>query len=356
MEAARRSGLSPHVVRMWERRYGAVNPTRTATHRRVYSPVDVERLRLLRLALGGGYSIGQIARLSDERLLELAADATGEETDSGAGERASARPDAGDDHGANQPNASATVEAPTSAPHDGPPPLRVGEGVRERPVVGPEPSTPHERYAAEELQAQALAAVRALDSVALGGVLARASVTLSPGAVMEQFLQPLLQTIGEDWRTGDLRVMHEHFATALIRPFLTQLGRFSSAPAGAPVLTVTTPAGQFHEMGALFAAVTAASEGWRVDYLGPNLPAEEIAAAALARNARAVALSLIYPCDDLTLMNELRALRRLLPPSVALFVGGQCSPAFRDTLVELGAEPVNVLQEFRRRLERLRAS
>ena len=41
------TGLNEHTLRMWERRYNAIAPMRTDTRRRLYSPADVERLRIL---------------------------------------------------------------------------------------------------------------------------------------------------------------------------------------------------------------------------------------------------------------------------------------------------------------------
>jgi DNA-binding transcriptional MerR regulator len=67
----RRTGLSPRVIRMWEKRYAAVEPTRTATNRRRYSNADIERFRLLQRAIQLGRSIGQIAMLSSDRLRDL---------------------------------------------------------------------------------------------------------------------------------------------------------------------------------------------------------------------------------------------------------------------------------------------
>lgn len=72
--AARRTGLSPHVIRAWEKRYGAVTPHRTETNRRVYSQEDVQRLSLLRRSTLLGRSIGQIAKLSTEELRRLVAE------------------------------------------------------------------------------------------------------------------------------------------------------------------------------------------------------------------------------------------------------------------------------------------
>ena len=68
---------------------------------------------------------------------------------------------------------------------------------------------------------------------------------------------------------------------------------------------VATPAGQRHELGALMVAVAAATDGWKVTYLGADLPAAEIAATALQRKARAVALSIVHPVDDPNLPGEI---------------------------------------------------
>lgn len=45
---AQRTGLSAHLIRIWEKRYGAVEPERTETNRRLYSDEQIERLSLLR--------------------------------------------------------------------------------------------------------------------------------------------------------------------------------------------------------------------------------------------------------------------------------------------------------------------
>src|SRR4051812_28560881 len=60
---AQRTGLSQDVLRVWERRYGAVTPSRSPNGLRLYSDTDIERLLLLRSATRAGRSIGQIASL-----------------------------------------------------------------------------------------------------------------------------------------------------------------------------------------------------------------------------------------------------------------------------------------------------
>ncbi|MES1244592.1 MAG: MerR family transcriptional regulator [Acidobacteriota bacterium] len=295
---ARRTGLKPDLIRAWERRYGAVAPDRSDTRRRFYSDADVERLRLLRRAVGTGRSIGQIANLSNEEL----------------------------------------------------------EGL-----IGAEPALPPVALpaaageAAESFLEPCLAAIRRLDAAELELHLERASVALSRNSLLERLMVPLLHRLGELWQRGELRPTHEHLASAAVRSFLGGMVRSCDASATAPHLLSTTPARQRHELGALIVAVVAAGEGWRATYLGPDLPPEEIAAAAREKGARAVALSLVYPPDDALLGDDLRRLRRLLPPATALIVGGRAADAYTAVLDEIGAARMADLAALRRELERLRA-
>lgn len=69
--AVARTGLSPAVIRMWEKRYGAVEPRRTATNRRLFSPLDVRRLALMKQLTDQGHAISRIAVLGAEPLQAL---------------------------------------------------------------------------------------------------------------------------------------------------------------------------------------------------------------------------------------------------------------------------------------------
>jgi DNA-binding transcriptional MerR regulator len=66
--AARLTGLSPEVLRAWERRYGVVQPLRTPGGTRRYSAADLEHLRLVKAAVDAGHRIGQVAQLDREEL------------------------------------------------------------------------------------------------------------------------------------------------------------------------------------------------------------------------------------------------------------------------------------------------
>lgn len=299
---SRRTGLSAHVIRIWEKRYRAVEPARTATNRRQYSAQDIERLTLLRDLTRSGQSIGYIAKLPSDQLRQLGALA----------EPATSR------HRARRRTASSGTGSPA------------------------------------EFVDAALEAVKHLDAVALEAVLKRSEVALGAQGMLQHVAAPLAEKIGEHWRSGNITAAHEHFASALLR---TQLGLAARGFAGGtqtPTLVVATPTGQLHELGALLAAALAANLGWRVTYLGASLPAPEIAGAAAQDRARAVALSVVYPEDDPQLGAELTRLRESLPPEIALIVGGRALRAYRAALDRIGAFQADDLNEFGRVLDQLR--
>jgi DNA-binding transcriptional MerR regulator/methylmalonyl-CoA mutase cobalamin-binding subunit len=310
---ARRTGLTVAILRAWEKRYAAVAPDRTAGDRRLYSEDDIERLLLLRRAIQGGHSIGQVARRPTAELKALVA------SDEAAAQR--------------------LLQSDLDQPG------RVGREARE------EPAPPR---SAEEYLVDCLDAVRDLDAPGLEKILGRATTALSRHAMIDKVLAPLLQRVGDGWHDGSLRIAHEHLASAAVRSFVGQIASQGDLPATAPRLVVGTPARQLHEIAALFAAVTAASEGWRPIYLGANLPAEEIAAASGQCGARGVALSITYPGDDPLLADELRRLRRLMPRGTAILVGGESAVAYAPALKDIGAKPLADMPALRVALRTLR--
>jgi MerR family transcriptional regulator, light-induced transcriptional regulator len=62
-ELSKRSGVSPELLRAWERRYGLLSPTRSSGGLRLYSLDDLERVRLMRRHLDGGLAAAEAATL-----------------------------------------------------------------------------------------------------------------------------------------------------------------------------------------------------------------------------------------------------------------------------------------------------
>jgi len=217
----------------------------------------------------------------------------------------------------------------------------------------PLPTTPAEKVDATRILTACLEAVADLDKERLVDLLARSSMELSAPYLRSQVLIPLLREIGERWRDGSMRIAQEHLASVVVRSHLGTLRVGNLPPDAAPRIVVSTPAGQLHEFGALMAAATAMENGWEVVYLGPNPPAEEIAAAAKQRDAQAVALSIIYPGADPRLHEEFRRLREFLGEGVPILVGGRSASAFLDVFSEIGAIYLEDLDILQNQLEQL---
>ncbi|MDH3222949.1 MAG: MerR family transcriptional regulator [Gemmatimonadota bacterium] len=292
---AQRTGLSGPVIRAWERRYGAVTPSRSPAGQRVYSEADIERLQLLAGVVRSGRGISSVAELETGELRALL-------------ERAG------------RDNAANVVGSPASL---------------------------------ERLREQALEKVAALQPEDLDRLLTRAALEHRTDEFIRVFLLPLLTEIGSAWQSGRLKPSSEHVASQTIRRFLEWLTSKIQVEEGSPVLVTGTPAGQRHEFGALLAGVVAAEERWRVRFLGPDLPAEEIARGALSFGADAVALSALYPPMSDEAAEEVARLRILLPARVPVIIGGPAAAGRAPYWAQQGIAWHADLSDYRRGLRSL---
>lgn len=297
---SKRSGVKSDLVRAWERRYQAVKPTRTEGGHRVYTDLDIARLKLLNQATGNGHSISQIAKLSLDELKTLLK----KESDS-------------------------TVQS----------------------LGKPIPLNGSRLHIAEDYVQKCYAAVLAFDAHALESHFENAIVELGTEIFIEKLLNPLLTMIGDRWRTGELRPVHEHMASAIVRSLTYILRNNNPCSPNAPRMIVSTPINQLHELGALLAGIIAELKGWKVTYLGANLPAEEIAAAVKFTNATAVTISISYKTDDLLIAKELRRLRKLIGNEVALIVGGRAAGHYEAVLDQVGVLKIKNYDHFKEILE-----
>ena len=281
--------MSAHVLRAWERRYGVVTPRRTDGGARLYSHDDVLRLQLLKKLTDQGHAIGRIAELSSADLVSMLRDE------------------------AIETSIAATQVEPTEAG----------------------------RFLAATLDA-----VQALDGPRVHQTLMRAVVALKSREFTRDVVTPLLSRVGDMWSDQTICPVHEHILSVNLRRVLAWM--IDSVPVDheAPVLVCTTPAHQRHELGAMLAGIAAIEERWRVAYLGPDLPADDIALGAKVTSASVVAVSVVYVRDKEALRKELKAIKSKLPKNVMLVAGGTGTRG-----VELDRNGITVLQN----LDELRA-
>ena len=299
---SKRSGVKSDLVRAWERRYNAVTPTRTTGGHRVYTDQDIARLKLLNQATANGHSISQIAQFTLDELKKLLRDEPVESVVN-------------------------SYNIPQSAGERG--------------------------FLAEDYIKKCYASILAFDARELESHFENAIVELGAQLFIEQLLEPLLTLIGDRWKAGELRPVHEHMASSIIRSLTYILRSNSPCPVDAPKMIVSTPIGQLHELGALLAAIIAELKGWQVTYLGANLPAEEIAAAVKFTNARVVTISISFSADDQVVPKEIRRLKKLIGNDVSLIVGGRAAAYYKPVLDEVGVLNIYGYGHFRRILDEL---
>jgi MerR family transcriptional regulator, light-induced transcriptional regulator len=260
------TGISIDTLRAWERRYQVVTPQRDERGR-LYTEADVKRLRLLNAGVDNGHSIGRLAALSDEELQGLMAGPV--TVADGAGAMKETRPD------------QASL-VPDSVMAD----------------------VERWDYAEAERELALLAAV------------------LAPRELVHRVALPLMRRVGEAWHEGRLTIAQEHMTSALLRNLVGALVPLYRRTSPASRLLFATPAGEHHEFGILFSAMLAAGGGLGIVYLGVNLPAEEIVAAARRTAPQAVVLGFVGSSGAKAGLKELQEVAQNLPAQIELWVGG----------------------------------
>ena len=253
-ELSRRLGVSDHVLRAWESRYGLLQPVRSAGGFRLYSEADESRVRRMQAHLARGLSAAEAAQA-----------VLGE--DNGAGHGRAAAPD------------------------------------RDAP-------------AASELSGALRQALDAFDEPAAQAALDRLVSDLSLTTVLRDVVLPYLTELGERWESGTASIAQEHFATNVIRGRLAGLARGWGNGHG-PRAVLACPPGELHDLALMVFGIALNRNGWRIDYLGMNTPVEELTRTVNARHPDLVVLAATLPENLEPHVAQLTALARRAPLALA---------------------------------------
>ena len=288
-QAAARAGVSVPVLRAWERRYGIVQPARTASGYRQFDDAAVDRIRAMRALIGQGWSPSSAA----------AAILAGTVAPSLDGSNASGPGVALGADGASAPVGGA-VGAPGTA----------GEVATAQ---------------ADGLARRFIAAAAALDPALVDAVLDDLFSRGSFERVTTELLFPALRQLGEAWAAGEVSVAGEHLASsAVLRRLGLALDAAAIAGGQGSRVVVGLPPGGRHELGALAFAIAARRSGLAVTYLGPDLPAEDWIAAA--KDADAAVIGVVTARDRSAALEVARRLREA-DPDLVVALGGRGAPA-----------------------------
>jgi len=256
---ATQTGIRPVTLRAWERRHEVLNPHRADNRYRLYSERDIAILRWLKNRVDEGISIsnavGELRSMTSNNLW---------------------------------PEAIPTAPRPAQTTSDRPPDLYASQLYR---------------------------ALIKHDENRAGDLLREVHALFDLMTVCMDVLVPALREIGEAWYRGEIRVTTEHFASAYLRGKLLSLLQAYPSRRNAPLILIGCAPMEQHELGSLMLAVLLRSEGLRVEYLGPDIPVEDLADYAIYEQPAMVILSATsdYSAREMRQMQNLLQKTRPVP-------------------------------------------
>lgn len=216
-----RTGIKPVTLRAWERRYQLLTPMRMPNGYRLYSERDIQLLLWVQRKLDSGITISQV------------------------------------------------VEQFRSVRDRGIWPETIQNNPPEMPKL--KPPRPSRDYA-EML----FGAMVAHNESRANAIMDDAQKYFDLLTIFQEILAPSLELIGEAWYRGEIPIATEHMASGYIQGKLMNI--MQNLPVikeGALILVGCGPE-ETHELAALMFAVLLRQEGYFVEYLGPDLPVEDL--------------------------------------------------------------------------------
>jgi len=266
------TGLNTHVIRAWERRYGLVTPVRGANRYRLYNDEDVRLFRYLKSKVDAGMSIGVMAEIGREKLLEQAQ--------------------------------LEFVAAPVEPP-------------------------PSERLISELTQV-----LQENDRAGFERKLNGALAVIPFEEALHRFLLPLQEHIGQLWHDEKLGVAQEHYASNQVKQkIFSAINQLRVVEEG-PRVVVACPSEEWHEISAMTAGYLCAVRGCRVHYLGANLPIPELAKFCEQIRPSYVLLSMTVDRSQDEIKNIIGELVAQVSIVAPVGVGGYCAQTHANLFLD----------------------
>jgi methanogenic corrinoid protein MtbC1 len=253
-DLAHQVGVTVETLRAWERRYGLLDPQRSAGGFRLYSAQDEAVVRAMLAEIKRGFPPAQAARLA------LA--------------------------GAHTPHAAAAVE---TAAQSG-------------------------RFAAA--RAQLTTALTAFEDRRAHLMIDRLLAEFTLDTVLDEVVLPGVREIGDGWERGEVTVAQEHFASNLIRERLLGLDRPWDQGSG-PRAVLACPSDERHDIGLVSFGIVLRRGGWRITFLGADTPVQTVSETAAALGAELVVLAAVMDGRLEAVGPALRDLAATTPVAIA---------------------------------------
>lgn len=270
-------GINEHTLRAWERRYEAVTPSRDAQGRRFYSDKEVEKIRLLWSLVNEGHSIGLIASHSSAKLKSMLKKTL---------------------------SPLASEVRPTNS-------------------------------AADKVLNNIIHSLEKFNLESLHQGLQRARFEMTIKEIVIDLIKPLMERVGQLSEVGELSVTQEHLLSSLLRDYLGNVHQSLSpydfaARKNAKSVFLTTREGDLHEFNILMGAILANIYQFKTYYLGPNMPAEDLAQSCIRFRPDYLVLGFTNLSPERELVSPqayLKKLDKLLPRQITFCCGGASDTA-----------------------------
>jgi methanogenic corrinoid protein MtbC1 len=157
--------------------------------------------------------------------------------------------------------------------------------------------------------------------------------------IYERVLTPAMRELGRMWHLGEVNVAEEHFATATTLTAMSQLASLAPvAPRNGRSVLAASVAGNNHEIGIRMVADYFEFAGFRVIYLGPNTPLDDLAVAAVDFKADVVCLAATLPTHLMTVRDTIAQIRGACPRRLFVLAGGGAFAGCDGLATEHGAD------------------
>ena len=211
------SGIKAHTIRIWEKRYGVLEPHRTDTNIRFYDDTHLKHLLNVSLLVNHGHKISHVSKWTSDKISETLVGLFNETTEFSNG----------------------SVDAKLNG---------------------------------------MIVAMMELDEERFVSIFSSSSAEVGLLATIQGLIYPLLQKIGIMWGINEINPAQEHFISNLIRQkLIVSIDQLPIASKNADKYLLFLPEGEFHELGLLVSQYLLRSSGKQTVYLGANVPFEDIA-------------------------------------------------------------------------------
>lgn len=215
-QVARFSGVKPHTIRTWEKRYNVVEPDRSEGNTRYYNNSQLRRLLNIASLKDTGYKVSELCVMPDEELFRL------------VGEQA-----------------EISIDEP-------------------------------EEYFVSQLVSAGIK----YDESYFDKMFSHCVLRYGLKKTYTKVVYPMLERLGLMWTSNQLPPAHEHFISNMVRQkLLTAIDSLPPAKSISDTWLLFLPENEFHEIGLLFAHYLIRYSRQKVIYLGGNVPLQSISAA-----------------------------------------------------------------------------